>query len=204
MDPRNQQAARQTLVPFLKHKDLQSMLVHKFRRFNQLVMNLQERVRQHHRTKNAKIEILQFGWELILGKLMQDCSVKRDTAGISFCHKMYKIRKDIQKEILKKYITKCYELHAIAFLQWRKMYAKDNYYYDADVIDNLILYSMKKLIKGIQFTYIPSEETTRGAYVGPNFLMKYGLTTAIAKPYLINQLEDIGLNDPFPQDMAIS
>jgi hypothetical protein len=73
--------------------------------------------------RQNKIEGLLSYWDKIVGKLGRAASKRNDeaTEGLVF-KKLLGVNKELQRAVLERYLKKCIEVHAIAFLQWRAMY----------------------------------------------------------------------------------
>ena len=57
------------------------------------------------------------------------------------------VPQEVQYQCLHRYVEKCSELHALAFLQWRRMFPNPDTYNEEE-IDELIEARYRKILKG--------------------------------------------------------
>ena len=123
---------------------------------------------------------------------------------------MMGVKPEVKRHIFLAYINRCRELHAIAFLQWRKKYQKEvkNKYEsitftDAD-FDELLLTSINILNHedNMKLYQRPLPKTTEMGAVNPQFYKNFEsmLNHRKYESYYINQFWDLGWADPFPED----
>jgi len=61
-------------------------------------------------------------WDKTLGKVYNLNVEKKDKKVIKLIDRIVKIPEKIKRCVLKYYLTKCFQLHAVAFFQWRLKY----------------------------------------------------------------------------------
>lgn len=83
---------------------------------------VQKTFRLRLNTQNAKISVLKNYWDKILGELFQTAINTKDKSLTEVLDKIIRIPKNHQHAVLLKYVQQCQLKHAIAFLQWRKMF----------------------------------------------------------------------------------
>jgi len=77
---------------------------------------MQRRIRDQFCARDAKAEILVNGWDKLCGHLQTRASELKDKGGNELCRALYVVPKDVRWAVLRAYVDKCQELHAIAFL----------------------------------------------------------------------------------------
>ena len=101
----------------------------------------------------------------------------------------------VSNEVIQKFVRKCKEKHAIAFLQWRFLYSKShsNMYDLKQIINDRIWHVENNFIKRLDFKL--SEETNKN-----NEVRKYDdyVIHEEKKMWNINSFQSIGWPDPFP------
>ena len=68
---------------------------------------------------NAKVEILTNYWNKLSGQMQHKAVLLQDDDTIAMLNKIIRVPSHIREAVLKKFLQKCNELHAIAFFQWR-------------------------------------------------------------------------------------
>jgi len=111
-------------------------------------------------TKGEKITIMFNYWDLMFGTLQQKASKIKDADVNELCKKLIVVPQAIKYKALEYYVDKCREVHAIAFLQWRKMFPND-LRYDIEELDELITSRVRNLHKNFapntRITYMTKE-----------------------------------------------
>ena len=68
---------------------------------------------------NAKVEILTNYWNKLSGQMQQKAVLLQDDETIEMLNKIIRVPGRVREAVLKKFLQKCNELHAVAFFQWR-------------------------------------------------------------------------------------
>ena len=101
---------------------------------------------------------------------------------------------------MKKYLLKATELYGIAFLQWRELYPSP-VRHDLHEIREILKTTMVAIQTDAFGELRISCETTEGAALPPNFYETYSAAFVHEpKSYFINSFEQVGLQDPFPDE----
>lgn len=64
----------------------------------------------------AKVEVLLMYWNKVFTYLMDASKINKDKLTINLVNRLIEVPKEIKVKCLKKYVSKCKELHTIAFL----------------------------------------------------------------------------------------
>lgn len=88
-------------------------------RYRNTVVYLQNKFRDKHLSKYQKVEVLLNYWDKLTGEIQIRCSKMKDQGANLLLRHLMMVPKDIKVKMMKIYIDKCREMHAIAFLQWR-------------------------------------------------------------------------------------
>ena len=110
------------------------------------------------------------------------------------------IPQSVRRAALKHYNTKCRELHAIAFLQWRMRFPS-TLMYDAEQLEELILARVNQVYSLEEgHAKEATKDGSDGLELPKNFLMLYDLCDLEPKMFNINSFQQIGMADPFPKE----
>lgn len=91
----------------------------KLRNLEKSLLFIQNRFLRRRTTHEAKLEIVENYWNKFVGQLyfenlnIGDQKTREMVAGI------IRVKKDIRRAVLTKYLAKCGQLHSLAFFQWR-------------------------------------------------------------------------------------
>jgi len=77
---------------------------------------MQDRIRDQLVKKDAKAEILMNYWDKMFGTLQTRASQLGDRQGNDLARKLILVPKEVRWTVLREYVDRCQELHAIAFL----------------------------------------------------------------------------------------
>jgi len=88
----------------------------KVREFYKNITYMQRKIRDQFCTRDAKAEILCNYWDKLFGQLQTRASELKDKIGNDLCRNLIVVNKDVRWAVLRAYVDKCQELHAIAFL----------------------------------------------------------------------------------------
>ena len=90
--------------------------IKKMRNFYYQMMFIQKRLRHKLETQDAKIDVIMNYWDKIYGKMQLKATKNNDKKANLLLKKMVLVSHDVKYHCIRKYIKKCKELHAIAFL----------------------------------------------------------------------------------------
>ena len=132
-----------------------------------------------------------------------DALKKGGQEGDEVCGKMCKVPAFIMRAMLNKYVERCTEIYNIAFIQWRNMFPSA-VRYDAEEIEELLAARIRNLINSKHQNAVATKETQEQAAVSEKFGKRYKMKDEHqekwASKFLISSFEQIGWQDPFPND----
>jgi len=88
----------------------------KVREFYDNITYMQRRIRDQFCARDAKAEILVNYWDKLFGQLQTRASELKDKCGNDLCRNLIVVPKEVRWAVLRAYVDRCQELHAIAFL----------------------------------------------------------------------------------------
>lgn len=138
-------------------------------------------------------------WDKIYGKLQTISSSKRDKKGNQLLCSICCVPREVKYEILKQYVKKCKELHAVAFLQWRLLYPSKIRHAPKE-IEDIISKGLRHFQEESTDSFFITEKTKSESVIAKDFLKVYGLLECHYKSYQINSFKSIGWADPYPND----
>ena len=77
-------------------------------------------------------------WDKLTGEIQKRVSKAKDEAANALLRRLIMVPPRIKEAMLKGYVDKCRQMHAIAFLQWRAMYPTPSYYHNMDELNEII------------------------------------------------------------------
>ena len=83
---------------------------------------MQDKILNRVSYESAKVDVLINYWNKLQGKLQVHAIAKKDKGFIALMNKILMVPKEIKYEVLSHYLRKCFDLHQIAFMQWRYMF----------------------------------------------------------------------------------
>lgn len=114
---------------------------------------------------------------------------------------MLMIPNEIKRFVLKSYYHRCHLLYIIAFMQWRKNFAKASCYHNPLEMRKTINDLVNRIKNGVNGCKNVSSKTLEAAQLPKTFLEDFRFTVESGvNPYLINSFKTIGFKDPFPKD----
>ena len=126
------------LFGFLLKELIIYTLIDKGREFALRIEYMQKRLRDKYNTRDDKVDVLENRWDQLMANLTSTAIVQKDKVATEMIGKIRQIPSNVRNAALKHYNTKCRELHAIAFLQWRMRFPS-TLMYDAEQLEELIL-----------------------------------------------------------------
>lgn len=133
---------------------------------------------------------------------------RKDQAILNFVKCFNAVDPKLKRTLLKEYVVKCMQMHAVAFFQWRLMYPTS--YMSTRETEGLILSWIKVFTRGINLENKPMMETQRAAFLPTYFADKYRTVEKDNKkksvyrfldkkkvPNKISHFAQIGWADPF-------
>ena len=103
------------LKPFILRMLGMEICVEKMKHFYNKMIFIQKKLIDKLESRAAKIEVMLTYWDKLYGKLQIKCTDRGDKKGNILLSKICTVPREVKYAILKKYITKCAELHAVAF-----------------------------------------------------------------------------------------
>ena len=88
----------------------------KLRKFFDLIAYIQKKATAQTSTREAKVDILVNYWDKMIGQLQTRASELRDRKATALCGQIIIVSKCVQRAVLREWVDRCQELHAIAFL----------------------------------------------------------------------------------------
>jgi len=172
------------LKPFLQQNiDLEKMRI-TVRGFYDSIQYMQRRIRASLQTKENKVEVLLNYWDKLFSQIQFKSSKLKDEATNDMCKKIIVVPKAIKRAALAGYVDKCKEIHAIAFLQWRKKFPSE-LRYDADEIDELLTSRIRNLHNGFKPNQKVTVATKEKTVVAKDFHKQYKLVTKKKEPFIV-------------------
>ena len=77
---------------------------------------MQRRIRDQLVKKDAKTEILMNYWDKMFGSIQVRATALGDKQGNALAGRLVRVPRDVRWAVLREYVDRCQELHAIAFL----------------------------------------------------------------------------------------
>ena len=115
-----ERAKRQVLLPFFAEAAYRHDLKDRFRRVRRLLQFTVSRFKAGARLSESKLLVLKIYWDRTIRKLLMS---KKEKASHKQCQKLMAMDQAIIRSFLKEYLAACKARHAVAFSQWRDMYA---------------------------------------------------------------------------------
>ena len=78
--------------------------------------------------KSSKVDVLMNYWEKLEFQMMLETAPNSakglglDQEGQAFIMKLHRVPEEVRRACLSSYVHQCRQLHALCFLQWRRMY----------------------------------------------------------------------------------
>jgi len=87
-----------------------------------MLLHMQNKFKLRFMVQEAQVEVLSNYWSKMMGVLNQLAHEQRNTAFQGTLRKIILIPKPVITHALAEFVKKCWELHSIAFLQWRHQF----------------------------------------------------------------------------------
>ena len=145
---------------------------------------------------------------------MDNSKIYKDKLTINLVNRLIEVPKEIKIKCLKKYVSKCKELHTIAFLQWRYLFFTESPMRNKKILEKQITIGLCNWNDDFDMTQRVTKLTRLNASINMNFWLRYDWKqplslrrkfSKIMEPvqlpdFTINSFHQIGLIDPFPND----
>ena len=148
---------------------------------------------------DAKVEILTNYWNKLSGQLQHKAVLLQDEDTVEMLNQIIRVPNHIREAMLKKFLQKCNELHAIAFFQWR-LNCYTSIKYNEQDIKALIQNRIQHLYLNMNSLQKPKPETVQDGMIRLKFYIHYKMANKRTKSFHIINFEQIGMSDPFPMD----
>ena len=194
------------LVAFLNDNSYNHQLKVQARNIWNRIVGMQKKIRAQQKKQVAKVDVLMNYWDKMYGTIMSRAVELKDANCKKLCKELILVPPHIQRVVLREYVDRCQELHAIAFFQWRYLYP-NKVRYRKKQIEELIKSMMDRInmflkyMKHTEMTSI-SEETKEASVIAKNFLTekRYDIIDKRKANFLINRFWTVGFADPYPDD----
>lgn len=164
------------------------------------IINIQKKIKSNLVTRYAKVEVLVNYWDKMIGQTQLRASRLKDKKTSDLCLKIILIPKQIQKAILKNYVTACRNVYAMAFFQWRMMYPNNVRHSEEELNEILVERIANFSCNMIKISSLNDEDKDQPYSVPKDFLARYKMDDEI-QPFDINCFESICWADPFPNEV---
>lgn len=128
MSAGRQEEAKAVLHPFLKANADHEKTRVRVRYFFDRIVFMQNRMRDKLICKDSKVEVLINYWDKMQFQIMAGAAPNAakgrpmDEEARTFAMKLHRVPEEVRLALLSAYVQACRRLHAICFLQWRRMY----------------------------------------------------------------------------------
>jgi len=102
-----------------------SEIVEKTRAFKTQINYIQRKLKDKLATQHAKQEVVKMHWDRVLFSLVKIAHENHDQGMLNICRSIAECPSNLINELIKRYVKKCKEKHAVAFMQWRLHFRKD-------------------------------------------------------------------------------
>ena len=128
--------------------------------------------------------------------LLNKASKLHDSSMLKLVKSFLKIPKNIKTAVLREFLTKCENLHKVAFFQWRLKFCEITEK-QKQMLDELVEESIVALFSDIK---TKSSEPVSSSPL-PESISKYKLLDKKYSKWNINSFNQIGIREPFPNDI---
>lgn len=109
----------------------------KFTKYFEQIIWMQIKIKDQLLTRLSKVDVLMNYWDKMLGQIQMKASKTKDKKATALCRQIILVPKEVQYSILKKYVSACRLLYAIAFTQWRLEYPSE-LRYEEDELNEIL------------------------------------------------------------------
>ena len=162
------------------------------------IIFVQRKVRALFASREAKTEVLVNYWNKMVGQLQKKASLTKDKDMLALIGKICIVPAEVKRALLWAFVSRCRELHAIAFLQWRLQFPS-SIRHEEEALEHAIKLRIFNLTSDLISVEKVSALTLRESRVAPDTLVKYEIAHPI-EDHLINSFQCLGWADPFPND----
>ena len=171
----------------------------KLRQLFKILTFIQKRFLARFYTREAKIEVLNNAWNKLCGQLNEQNIEVKSIFMSEMLVKIQSLNPVIKRRALEEYLRCSQRVHTIAFLQWRLKYPKlkCNVGMLISLIEERMNFMYGNLNNGEELPNMPD-----GKYkCVDQFYEFFGTAIERAKSFNIWSFEQIGLNDPYPDEL---
>ena len=150
--------------------------------------------------KQAKVDLLDNLWSQTYRHLAIEGRKTKDKPMMALALAVAKINKDCKEWLLKKYIERCVEKHALAFFQWRARERRQQA--SLSELQETIGSLQNKILGSIDLSKSVSAKTVAEAKVTAGLTRRLKLDKPDCQPYFVNSFGSLAWPDPFPDKMG--
>jgi hypothetical protein len=146
--------------------------------------------------KQAKVDLLDHLWSQTYRHFAIEGRKTKDKAMMALALAIAKINKDCKDWLLRKYIERCTEKHALAFFQWRARERRQQA--SLSELQETMGSLQRKVLGSIDLSRSVSAKTVTEAKVPAGLARRLKLDKPEYQPYFVNTFGGLAWPDPFP------